>query len=71
MDYSHDVLAVRPERLQVIRDAASGRTDLGNPERVFEVLARNRIAPAWLERMDGFPDLCGELPLKPNPGQMG
>jgi mannose-1-phosphate guanylyltransferase len=71
MDFSRDVLAVQPERLLVIRDAVSGWTDLGNPERVFEALARNRIAPAWLESMAGFPDFCGEFSPKPNPGQMG
>jgi mannose-1-phosphate guanylyltransferase len=71
IDYAHDVLAVQPERLLVIRDAVLGWTDLGNPERVFEALSRNKIAPAWLESMGGFSDFCGELSPKPNPGQMG
>lgn len=49
IDFSRDVLASQPERLLVIRDAVSGWTDLGNPERVFDTLARERIAPAWVE----------------------
>jgi mannose-1-phosphate guanylyltransferase len=53
IDFSRDVLASRPERLLVIRDAVSGWTDLGNPKRVFDTLARERIAPAWLESIPG------------------
>jgi len=53
IDFSRDVLASRPERLLVIRDAASGWTDLGNPNRVFDTLAREGIAPAWLESISG------------------
>ena len=49
IDYCRDVLASQPERLLVIRDALSGWTDLGNPRRVFDTLARERIAPTWLE----------------------
>jgi mannose-1-phosphate guanylyltransferase len=49
IDFSRDVLASQPEHLLVIRDAVSGWTDLGNPNRVFETLARERIAPAWLD----------------------
>ncbi|HLH31764.1 MAG TPA: sugar phosphate nucleotidyltransferase [Terriglobia bacterium] len=53
IDFSRDVLSARPERLVVVRDAASGWTDLGNPHRVFETLKRQRIAPAWLESLAG------------------
>jgi len=53
IDFSRDVLASRPERLLVIRDAVSGWTDLGSPKRVFDTLARERIAPAWLESIPG------------------
>jgi hypothetical protein len=49
VDFSRDVLGSQPDRLLVIRDAVSGWTDLGNPNRVFDTLARERIAPAWLE----------------------
>jgi mannose-1-phosphate guanylyltransferase len=49
IDFSRDILASLPERFLVIRDGASGWTDLGNPNRVFDTLARERIAPPWLE----------------------
>lgn len=48
VDFSHDVLSRRPERLLVIRDTMSGWTDLGNPDRLFDVLTRERIVPRWL-----------------------
>ena len=49
IDFSRDVLTCSPERLLVIRDAASGWTDLGTPDRVVNTVARARIAPPWLE----------------------
>jgi len=54
IDFSRDVLTAQPVRLLVIRNAASGWTDLGNPNRVFDTLARERIAPAWLESISSF-----------------
>jgi mannose-1-phosphate guanylyltransferase len=51
VDFSRDVLAPQPQRLLVLRDAASGWTDLGNPARVFNTLARNSIEPAWLNQV--------------------
>lgn len=53
IDFSRDVLASQPEHLVVIRDAMSGWTDLGDPNRVFDTLKRQRIAPAWLESIRG------------------
>jgi mannose-1-phosphate guanylyltransferase len=50
-DFSRDVLAPQPHRLLVLRDAASGWTDLGNPARVFDTLVRHSIEPAWLTRI--------------------
>jgi mannose-1-phosphate guanylyltransferase len=50
-DFSRDVLAPQPHRLVVLRDAASGWTDLGNPARVFDTLVRHSIEPAWLTRI--------------------
>jgi mannose-1-phosphate guanylyltransferase len=47
VDFSRDVLAHQPHRLLVLRDAASGWTDLGSPARVFETLTRNRLQPEW------------------------
>jgi mannose-1-phosphate guanylyltransferase len=49
IDFSRDVLASQPEHLVVIRDSTSEWTDPGNPNRVFDTLARERITPAWLE----------------------
>jgi mannose-1-phosphate guanylyltransferase len=54
IDFSRDVLASQPERLLVIRDAFSGWTDLGNPKRVLDTLAREGIAPAWLTAGHGI-----------------
>jgi mannose-1-phosphate guanylyltransferase len=51
VDFSRDVLAPQPHRLLVLRDAASGWTDLGNPSRVFDTLLRNSIEPAWLSQV--------------------
>ena len=57
IDISRDILASRPERLLVIRDAASGWTDLGNPNRVLDTLAREKIAPRWLGSIRGVETL--------------
>jgi mannose-1-phosphate guanylyltransferase len=53
IDFSRDVLTCSPKRLLVIRDAASGWTDLGTPDRVVNTVARARIAPPWLESIHG------------------
>lgn len=57
IDFSREVLAPRPSALLVVRDNASGWTDLGSPTRVIDTLVRNRITPAWLSgsvyRMNG------------------
>jgi mannose-1-phosphate guanylyltransferase len=53
IDFSRDVLTSQPQNLLVIRDAVSGWTDLGNPTRVFDTLARERIAPGWLDSVCG------------------
>jgi mannose-1-phosphate guanylyltransferase len=50
-DFSRDVLAPQPHRLLVVRDAASGWADLGNPARVIDTLIRNSIEPAWLSQV--------------------
>jgi mannose-1-phosphate guanylyltransferase len=51
VDFSAEVLAPLAHRLLVVRDAASGWTDLGNPRRVIDTLLRNRIEPPWLSEM--------------------
>jgi mannose-1-phosphate guanylyltransferase len=49
VDFSREVLAPRPDRLLVLRDAASGWADMGNPARVVETLVRNRVETDWLQ----------------------
>ena len=41
VDFSKSVLTRVPERLVVMRDAASGWTDLGSPRRVVDVLSQH------------------------------
>lgn len=53
IDFSMAVLCREPHRLLVMPDAASGWTDLGNPDRVIETLIQNQIKPDWL------PEMCG------------
>jgi len=53
VDFSRDILAHQPHRLLVVRDRRSGWTDLGNPTRVINTLARNGITPSWA-REPGF-----------------
>jgi mannose-1-phosphate guanylyltransferase len=48
VDFSHQVLANQPHRLLTVPDTTSGWADLGSPTRVMDVLARNKIQPAWL-----------------------
>jgi mannose-1-phosphate guanylyltransferase len=48
VDFSHQVLANEPHRLLTVPDTTSGWADLGSPTRVMDVLARNKIQPAWL-----------------------
>jgi mannose-1-phosphate guanylyltransferase len=49
IDFSKAVLARMPGRLVVMRDAASGWTDLGSPSRVIDVLTRAGARPSWLD----------------------
>ena len=48
VDISREVFSPQPNRLLAFRDTESGWADLGTPQRVFDVLARNEIAPDWL-----------------------
>ena len=48
MDFSRQVLAPQPHRLLAVLDTTSGWADLGSPTRVMDILARNKIRPAWL-----------------------
>jgi len=49
-DFSRAVLARVPRRLLVLQDTMSGWTDLGSPSRVFDLLTRDAVQPAWLLR---------------------
>jgi mannose-1-phosphate guanylyltransferase len=72
VDLSHQVFARQPHRLLIVRDVTSGWADLGSPSRVMEILARNKIHPAWLRkeyklpphtdsyRYRAFPDGAGQ-----------
>jgi mannose-1-phosphate guanylyltransferase len=53
IDFSMAVLNREPHRLLVIADAASGWTDLGDPDRVIDTLFQNQIEPDWLREMRG------------------
>jgi mannose-1-phosphate guanylyltransferase len=48
VDLSHQVLALLCHRLLAVPDTTSGWADLGSPTRVMDILARNKIQPAWL-----------------------
>jgi mannose-1-phosphate guanylyltransferase len=47
VDFSRDILAHQAKRLLVLRDSGSGWADLGSPDRVLGLLAKNVNPPAW------------------------
>jgi mannose-1-phosphate guanylyltransferase / mannose-6-phosphate isomerase len=49
-NFSEEVLERNPNRLGVLRVAGVYWNDLGEPQRVFETLARTKARPAWLRR---------------------
>jgi mannose-1-phosphate guanylyltransferase len=49
-NFSEEVLARNPRRLGVLRVTGVYWNDLGEPQRVFETLARTKARPAWLKR---------------------
>jgi mannose-1-phosphate guanylyltransferase len=51
VDLSREVLARQPQRLLVLRDAASGWADFGTPARVIDTLVRDGIEPPWLGQL--------------------
>lgn len=63
IDFSMAVLSREPRRLLVMPDAASGWTDLGNPDRLIETLIRSENEPSWLREMCG----SGDPTLGPSP----
>jgi hypothetical protein len=55
MDFSDGVRRLNPGQSPAPPDAASVRTDLGNPDRGVETLAQNQSEPEWLREMRGPP----------------
>jgi mannose-1-phosphate guanylyltransferase len=53
VDFSRDILAHQAKRLLVLRDSGSGWADLGSPDRVLGLLAKNVKQPAWLHQTPG------------------
>jgi mannose-1-phosphate guanylyltransferase len=53
VDFSRDILAHQAKRLLVLRDSGSGWADLGSPDRVLGLLAKNVKQPAWLRQTPG------------------
>jgi mannose-1-phosphate guanylyltransferase len=52
VDFSGDILAHQAERLLVLRDSGSGWADLGSPDRVLGLLAKNINQRAWARQTD-------------------
>ncbi len=50
VDFSRDILINQANRLLVLRDSGSGWADLGSPDRVLGLLAKNANQPAWLRK---------------------
>ena len=53
VDFSRDILARQANRLLVVRDSGSGWADLGSPNRVLDLLAKNAHQPAWFRKTNG------------------
>jgi mannose-1-phosphate guanylyltransferase len=47
VDFSGDILANQTNRLLVLRDSGSGWADLGSPDRVLGIIAKNLNQPSW------------------------
>jgi mannose-1-phosphate guanylyltransferase len=54
VDFSRDILASQAKRLLVLRDSGSGWADLGSPDRVLGLLAKNVNQPAWFRQTHSF-----------------
>jgi mannose-1-phosphate guanylyltransferase len=52
VDFSRDILAHQAKRLLVLRDSGSGWADLGSPNRVLGLLAKNVNQPAWFRQIN-------------------
>src|SRR5580658_7599473 len=52
VDFSRDILANQAKKLLVIRDSGSGWADLGSPDRVLGLLAKDVNQRAWARQTD-------------------
>ncbi|MFZ0589734.1 MAG: sugar phosphate nucleotidyltransferase [Bryobacteraceae bacterium] len=50
VDFSRDILAQQAKRLLVLRDSGSGWADLGSPDRVLGLLAKDVNQPTWVRQ---------------------
>jgi mannose-1-phosphate guanylyltransferase len=55
VDFSGDILANQANRLLVLRDSGSGWADLGSPDRVLGLFAKNVNQPAWARQSQHSP----------------
>ncbi len=51
VDFSGDILANQANRLLVLRDSGSGWADLGSPDRVLGLFAKNGNLPTWARQL--------------------
>ncbi len=54
VDFSRDILANQANRLLVLRDSYSGWADLGSPDRVLGLIAKNVNQPTWFRRTNSL-----------------
>jgi mannose-1-phosphate guanylyltransferase len=54
-DFSRDILVPQARRLLVLRDSGSGWADLGSPDRVLGLLAKDLNQPAWFREAHSLP----------------
>jgi mannose-1-phosphate guanylyltransferase len=61
VDFSRDILAHQAKKLLVLRDSGSGWADLGSPNRVLRLLAKNVNQPAWFRQSNSSSPEVREL----------
>jgi mannose-1-phosphate guanylyltransferase len=61
VDFSRDILTHQANRLLVLRDSGSGWADLGSPNRVLGLLAKNVNPAAWFRQRNSLTPLVRAL----------
>jgi len=61
VDFSRDILTHQANRLLVLRDSSSGWADLGSPNRVLGLLAKNVNRAAWFRQRNSLTPLVRAL----------